>query len=144
MAFECVYFLQQFYCLHSECWACLHIMCQLFSVSVPAIQDNISVARSVELEWCFTLLALILRIQLTTFFSQCGVYLLHKRFVYIVYMKSFIPDWGTLKHWHPPPQMTIGMKIILIVGDSTEDRKLMIFAHKTMNFLGKDKLLKGS
>lgn len=47
--FECVYFL----CPQWLCWACSHIMCRLFSVCVPAIQDNVSVATSVELEWCF-------------------------------------------------------------------------------------------
>lgn len=40
--------------------------------------------------------------------------------------------------------MTVGMKIIVIVVDSVKDRKLKIFAHKTMNFVGKDKLFKGT
>lgn len=51
------------------------------------------------------------------FFSPSGLYLLHKRFVYIVFMKSFISDKDSMKQWHLPLQMTVGMKGIIIVGD---------------------------
>lgn len=81
------------FCLHGDCVELVHILaCQLFSVCVPAIQDDGSVATSVELEWCFILCRTYLRIQLT-FFSLILAYIyVTKRFVYIVYMKSFIPD----------------------------------------------------
>lgn len=100
--FECVLF----YCLRSERVELTYIiMCQLFFLSVSPPYRTIfrwldlcsSSGGDTINNFCFSF-----------FFS---LYLLHKRCVYIVYMKSFIPDWDRLKHWHLPPQMTVGMKI---------------------------------
>lgn len=56
MAFwMCFYFLKRFYRLHSECVELfLHIMCQLFSVCVPAIQEDVSVETDGVLRLCHT------------------------------------------------------------------------------------------
>lgn len=115
------------------------LTCQLFSLFWAA--------RSVELERSFILLTLNMRKQLTTLFfspSQSVLYLLHRLFVYIVYMKSFIPDWDSLQHWHLPPQMTVGMKLNPVFGVSTKDRRLIIFARKPKCFADKDKLFVGT
>lgn len=38
----------------------------------------------------------------------------------------------------------LARKIIIMVGVSIKDRKLMIFAHETTHFVGKDKLFIGT
>lgn len=126
MAFECVYFPKQFYCLHSE-----------FSVCVPAIQNSISVARSVALERCHITPRTW---GYNNFFFSLSYILLHKIFVYIVYMESFITDWDSLKHWHLPFINDCWHENKCYCWGPVKDRKIKIFAHKTIYFMGKETL----
>lgn len=105
MAFECVYFSLVLQSPQRVCWALSHIMCQMFSVCVPAIQNSVSVARSVG-SYCrngVSHSAAGLRTEFTVVFHQ-----FHKCFVYIVYMMSFIPKWV--------PLGTVDIKLNFIIG----------------------------
>ena len=99
--FECVFILLSPQWMR---WAHVHIMCQLFFLSVsPATQDDISMARSVQFEW---------GIQLTTsvfLFFLSYIYSTKDVFILCIWRVLFQieTDWNTDTFLHT----TVGMKI---------------------------------